>query len=308
MDNILLLNLLEKVLGKSTQTTDNNYKFHCGNCNHSKKKLEINLDTQQWQCWVCGNRDNFKGTKLSSLFKKLHVTGDNLTELTKLTKGHTFEKSDFKSPLTLELPKEYTSLSNVSYSNIMARHAKLYLEKRGVTDVDILRYNIGFCEDGEYKNMIVIPSYDENFQLNWYSTRCFDDAWIKTKNPTVTKNIIGFESLINWNVPIIICEGAFDAISARRNAIPLFGKVISETLMKKIVTNQVDKIYIALDKDALKDALKHCETLLSYNKEVYLVKMDDKDINAMGFEKFTKMIQKVQPLTFSQLLKTKMEL
>jgi hypothetical protein len=42
------------------------------------------------------------------------------------------------------------------------------------------------------------------------------------------KNIIGFENMINWNVPIVLCEGAFDAIAIKRNAIPLFGKNISK--------------------------------------------------------------------------------
>ncbi len=37
---------------------------------------------------------------------------------------------------------------------------------------------------------------------------------------------IPFEIFINWNSPIIRCEGMFDAISIKRNAIPLLGKNI----------------------------------------------------------------------------------
>ena len=58
--------------------------------------------------------------------------------------------------------------------------------------------------------------------------------------------------MINWNVPIVLCEGAFDAISIKRNAIPLFGKNISKKLMQKLVTSEVKKVYLALDKDAIK--------------------------------------------------------
>ena len=36
----------------------------------------------------------------------------------------------------------------------------------------------------------------------------------------------------------------------------------------KLVTSTVKKVYIALDKDAYKDALKHCQTLIDYGKEV----------------------------------------
>ena len=61
---------------------------------------------------------------------------------------------------------------------------------------------------------------------------------------------------------LVLCEGPFDAIAIKRNAIPLLGKNIQSNLMKKIVTSLVDKIYIALDKDAIKQALHFCEKLM----------------------------------------------
>jgi DNA primase len=107
---------------------------------------------------------------------------------------------------------------------------------------------------------------------------------------------------------LILVEGIFDALTIKRNVIPLFGKDISETLMKKIVGSQVQKIYIALDNDALKQAIKHCETLLSYGKEVYLVELGGKDANEIGFENFLNSIEQTQPLNFSTLINKKIEL
>jgi hypothetical protein len=63
----------------------------------------------------------------------------------------------------------------------------------------------------------------------------------------------------------------------KRNAIPLFGKKISSTLMKKILTSNCKKIYLALDDDALKDAFEHAEKLMGYGKRVYFIEMGDKD-------------------------------
>ena len=71
----------------------------------------------------------------------------------------------------------------------------------------------------------------------------------------------------------------------------LLGKNIQSNLMKKIVTSVVDKIYIALDRDAMKQALRFCENLLAEGKEVYLVDLQDKDPSEMGFENFTSLIQ-----------------
>ena len=97
-------------------------------------------------------------------------------------------------------------------------------------------------------------------------------------------------------------------MAIKRNVIPLLGKNIQDKLKKKLVTSQVQKIYIALDRDAIKQALSFCEELLNEGKEVYLVELQDKDPSEMGFENFTKLIQTTQPLTFSNLFEKKLEL
>jgi hypothetical protein len=78
--------------------------------------------------------------------------------------------------------------------------------------------------------------------------------------------------------------------------------------MKKIINSSVKNIYIALDKDAIKQALNFCESLINEGKEVYLVDLKDKDPSDMGFEKFTNLIQNTLPLTFSNLLEKKLQL
>ena len=186
----------------------------------------------------------------------------------------------------------------------------MYLKKRGITKSDILKYNIGYCEEGRYNSRIIIPSYDANGDLNYFIARSIDPHSTKKYDaPKCNKNeLIGLEYFINWRVPVILCEGVFDAIALKRNAIPLFGKNIQPNLMKKIVSSKVQKIYIALDNDAMEKALEFCETLMNEGKEVYLVDMDDKDPSDMGFEKFTSLVQTCQPLTFSDLFEKKLQL
>ena len=151
--------------------------------------------------------------------------------------------------------------------------------------------------------MVIIPSYDAQGNLNYFTARNFNPhSKLKYKNPPTSRNIVPFELYINWSSPLILCEGPFDALSIKRNVIPLLGKQIQSNLMKKIVTSEVKKIYIALDKDAMKDALKHCELLLNEGKEVYLVDLKDKDPNEMGFTEFTKLIQNTFPLTQYDLM------
>ena len=165
---------------------------------------------------------------------------------------------------------------------------------------------MGYCEYGPYADRIVIPSYNSKGILNYFTSRTFKEDTFQTyKNPDTSRNIIPFEMFINWDLPVILCEGPFDAIAIKRNVIPLLGKNIQSNLMKKLVSSKVKKIYIALDNDALKQALKFCEELLNEGKEVYLVELPGKDPSEMGFKEFTKLVQKATPLNQFSLMEKK---
>jgi len=66
MENQALLILLESVLGKGHPTSKGNVAFHCPFCNHHKRKLEVQLDTNEknenpWHCWTCPPKNSSKG-------------------------------------------------------------------------------------------------------------------------------------------------------------------------------------------------------------------------------------------------------
>jgi len=309
MDNTALIYLIDSVLGSGKSTSRGNRAYHCPECKHHKLKLEINLNEnsshfQAYQCWVCG----FKGKKLTTLFKKVEADSDKIDQLRLLVKSSSNYKEEIVSDKKISLPKEFISLINPPNS-LVAKHALHYLKTRNITKEDIIKYDIGYCEFGIYSNMIIIPSYNSEGNLNYFISRNFNkNSTIKYKNPDILRDIIGFELFINWNTPITLCEGAFDAIAIKRNAIPLLGKTIQNNLMKKIIDSTVQKIYVALDKDAIKQALNFCETLMNEGKEVYLVDLSEKDPSDMGFAKFTNLIQNTLPLTFSNLLEKKLQL
>jgi transcription elongation factor Elf1 len=305
MVNELLINLVNSVLGAGRQTARGNQAYTCPFCHHHKPKLEINFTENKeginpWQCWVCGK----KGKTIRSLLKQVNTSAEIISQLKPLVGSKTFIENTTISN-SVELPKEF----KVFDDNIISRHALTYLKKRNLNKNDIIKYNIGYCEYGQYANMIIIPSYDSTGKLNYFTARSFEkDPFIKYRNPEVSRDIIPFELFINWDLPIILCEGPFDAIAIKRNAIPLFGKNIQLALMKKIVTSKVQKVYIALDNDAIKKALEFCEMLLNEGKEVYLVELQGKDPSEIGFENFTKLIQTVSPLNQYKLMEKKLSI
>ena len=306
MKEDLLKQLLESVLGRSKAARGGDEAvFYCPSCNHHKKKLTFNLLSQKFQCWVCG----FKGHRAYQLLKKKKAPGPTYATLKEIDSQYNFKQKIQKKQetTTLQLPEGTQSLFNSN--TVLSKHALYYLKQRGITKQDVVKYDLHYSEQGELKNMVVIPSYDNNGFLNYYVGRSFDkNAYIKHKLASSTKDIIGFEMYINWDLPVILCEGAFDAMSIKRNAIPLFGKKISSTLMKKIIQSNVKKIYLALDDDALKDALNHAETFLSYGKNVYFIEMKGKDPSELGFKEFTKLLHNATKLTTSSLMKRKLAL
>ena len=309
MINELLVSLVSRVLGEGKMTARGNRAFYCPLCNHHKPKLEINFTDNKkghhpWHCWVC----NEKGKFLNTLFKKVKALPEHFLELKSLVKTGYQVKDVEVVKSNLKLPDAFIPITT-NDKNIIGRQAWSYLKNRGITIEDIEKYNIGYCEYGKYTKMIIIPSYDKNGQLNYYTGRSFEkDPYIKYKNPEASRNIIPNEHLINWNLPLVICEGMFDAIAIKRNAIPLLGKNIQSELMKKIVTSTIEKIYIALDIDAMKQTLKFAEEFMNEGKEVYLIDLKDKDPSEMGFNNFTNLIQNTFPLTSYQLMERKLQL
>jgi len=300
-----LLELLESVLGKSKKTSGDNYAFYSPFVDHYKPKLEINIrltskGDNPWHCWISDE----KGKTIKSLFKKLRVSKQTWDEYNSIFSKVNRYASEFDTTEVVEqveLPKEFKPLYQQSNS-IKWKHALNYLLNRGLRVEDIVKYNIGYCENGEYADKIIIPSYDEKGKLNFFVGRSFYETKFKHKNPKVSKDIVGFDLLVNWDTPIVLCEGAFDAIAIRRNAIPLFGKSIQSELEKKIIGNSVKKLYICLDSDALKNALGLAEKFMSYGIQTHLVDLGDEDPSEMGYDNINKKIYDTPPLDLRKLM------
>ena len=300
-----IVNLINRVL-KSNGTKlkkENEYMYWSPFISHHKQKLQINIRNQNWHCWV----SNTGGRTLFQLFKKVNASNQHFEELSELVEDFTYfnKNKKTKDKEIVSLPKEFKPLWNGSDS-IVKRHALSYLYKRGITDSDILKYNIGYCDSGLYSNRIIIPSYDSDGTLNFFVGRDFYNSKMKYRNSPTSKDIIGFDLFINWDEPIILCEGVFDAMAFKRNAIPLFGKTVMKTLQKKIIESRVKNIYLALDNDAIVDATKISEYFINNGIKVKMMKFEEKDPSETGFESLLYLISKTKQTKFSDLMRLKL--
>jgi hypothetical protein len=282
--------------------------YHCPVCpdkNPITQKLELAIGGPKignYHCWRC----NFRGKSFGSLLRKLNASQHYRDALFKLTGDIRIARNQTIDATSgvVTLPSEFNPMSNPKvtpeYKNAMA-----YLKRRGVLKEDILRYNIGCCEEGEYEHHIIIPSYDAKGDLNFFiGRRYYDDGFVPHKKPDVPmSDIIGFECFVNWNEPISLCEGVFDAISIRNNAVPLFGKYPSKKLREAMLVNGTKRVNMILDNDAMEDSLKNCKMFLALGIEVCLVELDGKDPAILGFEKVHQCIRNAKPFTEDDLLK-----
>ena len=164
-------------------------------------------------------------------------------------------------------------------------YAQKYLDARGITEADILKWKIGYCFSGEYRNRIIIPSFDEDGDCSYFIARSYTGDSYKYKNPRASKDIVFNELFINWNDDLILVEGVFDALVAG-NAVPILGSTLrsNSDLVRKIVLNDTP-IYVALDPDARKKENKIIKTLLEYDIELYKIDVSGyEDVGSMPKE------------------------
>lgn len=304
-NKLQIITILDSTLGVGSSLKGNEQAHHCPFCNHHKKKLQVNLDTQRWHCWVCDS----KGRSIYSFLRKLNVDIRDLSKVRDIYGDEPEYNSKEEYVVKLQLPKEFKQLylKPNGLFNPLYNQAIHYLSKRGITKADIVKHNIGYCEDGLYGGRVVIPSYDDGGELNYFVARSFyEDEPYKYKNPPISRDVIVFENQINWNEPITLVEGVFDSFSVKRNVIPLLGKFLLSKLKNKIMENGVKHITIMLDADAVDDSTKHTEWFIKNGIKVRNIIPTDKDAGEMGFEKVNELLKCAKETGWDDLVLSKL--
>lgn len=300
------LNLIQEVLGQGIVTGKGNAQFTCPFCNHKKPKLAIQLDSEAWHCWVCET----KGRSIHSLFKRIGVPREKFLRLAAVStltpKTHPDES---RTTATIQLPSEFKPLYKVDRNNFFWSKAVDYLvSQRGIAIGDFVKYNIGYCDEGPWKGYIIFPNYDDRGNLNYFTTRSFLPQQ-SFKNPILPRNeVVGFELQVNWQMPVVIVEAALDAIATRYNATPLYGKVITNGLKRKILQCGTPAVYVALDGDALKSSIQALQYFLGIGVDVYLVHISQGlDPNKIGTKGMMELIHSSSKIDSQQLLQLKVQ-
>lgn len=240
-----------------------------------KHNLEINLARHIFKCWKC-EEPGFAGS-LGYLIKR-YGTRDDHEEYRNYVKiyGYEIEESDEEKQIQIvTLPKEFISFKDMI--EVIPDHMEAYRyltgdgkNERKISPDQIFKYNMGFCLEGKFKDRIILPSYDDLGDLNFFVARTFKEN-IKPKylNPKSEKeNIILNESNLNWDSTIYLVEGYFDLLSMPPNTTASLGKGLSIRLYKKIKEKKPNMV-ILYDPDAFNDMIGVYETIFHIYGEEY---------------------------------------
>lgn len=280
------LKALRRSLGKEEILKADEAVFKCPRPGKhpNKPKLSVNLKTDRFHCWVC----EWSGFNIIPILR-LRGNSEDLAEYLdsiekKNPQANTEAKKVYDEP---KLPDHFISLSTESRSPFYGMAIR-YLAERGVGTDDILRWKLGYCEDGDYKGRIIIPSFDEYGELNFCVGRAYYKNMLSYKHENISKDIIWNDYMIDWSRSIVVTEGPFDAFKVSDNVVALQGSILREgsKLFRKIVTEGVD-VFFAMDSDALNKQFSIINMFVSYGiNSHYIDLMGKKDVGEMTKEEF----------------------
>ena len=281
--------IVTQILGSYYQKGDE-HLYHCPFCNHHKKKFAINF-RNGYHCWVCDTRGK-------NIYRIVRRFGDyqqrqKYRELQGLVDLSDFEEmfkeyNNIQEKQILEMPEGFVSLCNKDLP-MDSTDAFRYLSSRGIGRREILKWKIGYCKEGRYAGRIIVPSFDVDGDLNYFIARSYVGHQRRYLNPPADRDLVFNELNIDWDEPVILVEGVFDAIAAGSNAIPILGSTLREQsrLFQAIAIHDTP-VYMALDHDAEKKAEWIIKSMLRYDIEIHKVPIDEEDVGEMGSQEFKK--------------------
>lgn len=204
------------------------WSWNCMGCNCGKKDIKNHIygtDAIAFVQWI----SDFKGSKEK---KSWQEAVEYLLDF--------FNMKIEKSEQDIQIEK-FTSFYYKSYQKNLGKDGLTYLESRGLTKEDALKYNLGYIY-----NHITIPIKNRQGQIIGYCARAISDFNISkykiSANSDIFKKGDNFfnQEKVKENSPVFIFEGVFDAILCEKyglkNTLSILGTTLTENqiyLLKK---------------------------------------------------------------------------
>lgn len=278
------------------QRSGGNLVVTCPKCEKQKLwVLTVDRDDVRAPAWRCFGKDcGDSGRDALSLVQRIEELGtfqalerivqyqkgnQPLIDLRRLVEERLVDKAemwsgDFKH---VPLPDEFIPVQP-------GRSMPSYFRERGIGPKKALRYGLGWCEQGWYRNRLVVPvtsGDDVLFFVARYMKRkpplckrvelpckvCGGtDGHKRLKKTLYPKNAKAGRFLFNYDrakrcETIRIVEGALDAIHVGKTAVATFGTSLSQYQLELLMRSDARELVIMWDRDALDKARELADRL-----------------------------------------------
>ncbi len=268
-------------------------KVFCPFHYHRKKKLEINVEKNVFNCWVCGAHGN--------IFKLLGKIATQDQKATYFSTVDNFKwRNNNTSSAAIDLPEEYRFLLD-NLNLPLAKKVKDYLfGDLGLKEDVIVQNLIGFCSSGMYENRIIFPSRDNEGRFNFFSGQEIFPNYKKHLDCSgIPKSSIVFNELfVDWTRPVVLVESIKSHLRLfQYNTIPILGKMFSEhcKVFEQIVLND-SEVLVALDPDAENKSFDVAKLLSVHGINSKIVQLEEKPYK-MEPNDFEKCLSRAHTLT-----------
>jgi len=238
----------------------------------SKKKLVIRIDSDHYHCWVC----DIKGRDLVYLLRSHfpHFLAEYQEKFYSKKNKLILPEQTVEIPVVV--PKGFRLLAtSLDSKDPDIKDTIRYVRSRGLTNRDLWYFKFGTCTTGRYRRRVIMPSFDEVGDINYFVARTIDqdDKKMKYINAKVPKkNVIFNEINIDWNRELTLVEGPFDLTKCDSNSTCLLGSHFSEdySLFQKIIKSGTN-VLLAMDADMTLKAQEYAKKLSSYGIDVRIL-------------------------------------
>jgi hypothetical protein len=280
--------ILTRALGACTLDRKGiNAAFRCPDCGGSKKqKFIVRIDTGQYHCWVCDAR----GASITKVLRKL--SPDVAARWEGVTGSHQrrFLDEVVETP-KVELPLGFRLLAEcIDTRDPDTRACIDYIHNRGLGLREMWYFRFGFVRRGRLARRVIMPSFDSEGRLNYWTARAIDrDVIGKYVNPPIPRGEFIFNELnLDWRKELTLVEGPFDLTKCDSNATAILGSNMSRksALFQAIASNRTP-VVLALDSDMPEKQHKWAKALSEFDVPVRILDLGkNKDVGEMTREEF----------------------
>lgn len=291
----ILTSFLDESKQGNYQSGVEQYQFCCPCCaeenggkSDGKYNLEVNFVIGKYHCWKCDMKGNI--SRLIKRYGNNGLVADYISDVKMILSSMMYHHANRYSELVriveieeIKLPKTFTPIGNIN--NLHSGKLKCFLENRHITQEIVDTYHLGYTKwDGEELNVrsrLIVPSYDKNGNLTYWTGRDFTGYDNRQKYLNVKadkKKIIFNEGLIEWDGDIVLVEGIIDSL-VFPNCIPLMGKQLYKDgyLYESITQKCNGRVLICLDSDTEISETKKIYRMLDRDRlkgKIYYIRMN----------------------------------